>query len=72
VILPQLGSESNLRRLDLAFKKAPPAGYPYPPVDLVEAVTRVVRNLQNNTYQNELAWQSDLFNTFNNAKDGHL
>lgn len=57
---------------DLSYKKAPPADYPYPAVDLVESVSRVVRNLENNTYPNELSWQTDLFKTFMAAKDGHL
>jgi hypothetical protein len=57
---------------DLSFKKAPPAGYPYPGVDLIEAVTKIVDKLHNNTYPNEYSWQMDVFKTFMSAKDGHL
>lgn len=50
--------------IDLAFKANPPAGYPYPPVNLVDAITAVRDNLMNKKYENEFAWQSDLFKTF--------
>lgn len=61
-----------LCRIDLSFKKAPPTGYPYPGVDLVGSVTKIVDNLKNNTYANEYSWQMDMFKTFMAAKDGHL
>ncbi|CZR70138.1 uncharacterized protein PAC_20039 [Phialocephala subalpina] len=56
---------------DLSYKKAPPAGFPYPAIDLQGQMTRIVNSLQNNSYPNEYAWQSDMFKTFMAAKDGH-
>ncbi|KAJ5038288.1 uncharacterized protein L3040_007155 [Drepanopeziza brunnea f. sp. 'multigermtubi'] len=57
---------------DLSYKAAPPAGYPYPAIDLVGQVNRIASSIQNNTYPNEHAWQTDMFTTFMAAKDGHF
>jgi hypothetical protein len=60
------------RLSDLSFKSKPPADYEYPAVNLVEAVTGIVNNLNNKIYPNEYAWQADVFKTFMSARDGHL
>ncbi|KAI9050054.1 hypothetical protein LZ554_006199 [Drepanopeziza brunnea f. sp. 'monogermtubi'] len=57
---------------DLSYKAAPPAGFPYPAIDLVGQVNRIASSIQNNTYPNEHAWQTDMFSTFMAAKDGHF
>ncbi|KAI6712197.1 hypothetical protein JHW43_005241 [Diplocarpon mali] len=56
---------------DLSYKKAPPAGFPYPAIDLVGQMKRIASSITNNTYPNEHAWQTDMFTTFMAAKDGH-
>ncbi|RDW57380.1 hypothetical protein BP5796_12830 [Coleophoma crateriformis] len=68
LVAPMLAANPN----DLAFKKKPPADYEYPPVDLVDAVTKIVNNLTNKAYSNEYAWQMDVFKTFMSARDGHF
>ncbi|KAH8659352.1 hypothetical protein BGZ60DRAFT_566904 [Tricladium varicosporioides] len=57
---------------DLAYLKAPPSNYPFPPADILGTLDAVKANVTTATYKNEYQFQAALFQTFNQAHDGHF
>ncbi|KAI0193467.1 hypothetical protein F4808DRAFT_358880 [Astrocystis sublimbata] len=58
---------------DTAYKKNPPPGYPYEAYDLFAELDRVREGLQNDVYNNEYEWQSDLYQSVVcKGHDGHF
>ncbi|KAF4629086.1 hypothetical protein G7Y89_g9059 [Cudoniella acicularis] len=57
---------------DSAYLKDPPADYPFPPADILGALDAVRTNVMTGTYKNEYQFQAALFQTFNQAHDGHF
>jgi hypothetical protein len=56
----------------LEYLKTPPADYPYPPVDLQGRLTIIRRKVEDDQYDNEIAFELDIINVLNKAHDGHL
>ena len=58
---------------DAAYKADPPEDYFYPAYDVFEALAQVKSNLESDQYENEYAFQLDLYvSVFAAGHDGHL
>ncbi|RFU35040.1 hypothetical protein B7463_g1302, partial [Scytalidium lignicola] len=57
---------------DLAYLKAPPATYFYPPYDVLGTLATIRANLVADKYANEYAFQVDLYQVYAPAHDGHF
>ncbi|RDL35438.1 ClpP [Venustampulla echinocandica] len=57
---------------DLAWLKDPPTGYFYPPHDVLGSLAAVRKNVEDNVYSGEIAFELDLYSVFAKAHDGHL
>ncbi|MCJ1396944.1 hypothetical protein MMC11_000136 [Xylographa trunciseda] len=66
-LVPYLQFQSTL-----AFLKKPPPGYLLPGVDIIGGVQAIRKNVTNEIYPGEYAFQLDLWNLINSAHDGHL
>ena len=66
-IVPYLQFQSTL-----AYLKSPPAGYPFPAVDILSGIQGIRTKVTNGTYSGEYAFQIDLWELFNSGHDGHF
>lgn len=57
---------------DIAYLKAPPPNYFYPPHDVLGKLASIKENLVADNYTNEYAFQADLYQIFAPAHDGHF
>lgn len=57
---------------DLSFLKNPPPGYLMPAVDVKKELNRVLNHIIDGKYENEHAFQMDLFKVFQSVHDGHF
>ncbi|KAI1006120.1 hypothetical protein K3495_g2105 [Podosphaera aphanis] len=57
---------------DTAWKRDPPADYSFPGHDIFQSLSTVKTNLEADHYINEYQFQSDLYQVFTQAHDGHL
>ena len=60
------------RSIDISYLKDPPKGYQEPAVDLWARFDDIMNSIKTGIYSNEYEFQVELFNTFNDAHDGHF
>ena len=44
----------------LAFLKTPPQGYQQPPVDVIEVIADIQRNITSGAYKNQYSFEADI------------
>jgi len=58
--------------LDISYLKDPPKSYQEPAVDLRVRFDDILNSIEIGKYSNEYEFQVDLYNTFNDAHNGHF